>query len=362
MEFGLSKCALLIMKRDRFERSEGIDMPNGEIMKSIDEGEGYKYLGILEADGIKHGEMKETVNKEYVRRIRKVEASKLNGGNIITAINSWAVSVIRYGAGIINWRKAELQQMDRKTRKLLTMYGAHHPQADIDRLHLRRADGGRGLISIEDCVRIEQESLLRYIEQSKEKLILAVGKEEVLKTGTGEENKEGIQKEHAELRRSKPLHGQFEKATMGVCGRRSWDWLKKGHLKKETGSTIVAAQDQAIRTNNIRKHIHKEDVSSLCRMCGKFDKTIAHIVAECPSLAQNEYQKWRHDQEARMIHWKLCEKWGFERGEMWYTHNAEKVLESNSCKILWDFSIQTDKKLKHNKPDITVIDKVNKHV
>ena len=103
MEFGLSKCALLIMNRGRFERSEGIDMPNGEIMKSIDEGGGYKYLGILEADGIKHGEMKETVSKEYVRRIRKILASKLIGGNIITAINSWAVSVIRYGAGIVNW-------------------------------------------------------------------------------------------------------------------------------------------------------------------------------------------------------------------------------------------------------------------
>ena len=97
-------------------------------MKSIDEGGGYKYLGILEADGIKHGEMKETVSKEYIRRIRKILGSKLNGGNIITAINSWAVSVIRYGAGIINWTKAELQQMDRKTRKLLTMYGAHHPK------------------------------------------------------------------------------------------------------------------------------------------------------------------------------------------------------------------------------------------
>ena len=182
----------------------------------------------------------------------------------------------------------------------------------------------------------------------------------MLKAGKGEKDKEGTQKEHAELRRSKPLHGQFEKATKEVCGRRSWDWLKKGHLKKETESTIVAAQDQAIRTNNIRKHIHKEDISSMCRMCGKFDETIAHIVAECPTLAQNEYKKWRHDQVARMIHWKLCEKWGFERGEMWYTHNAEKVLESDVCKILWDFSIQTDKKLNHNKPDITVIDKVNK--
>ena len=89
-------------------------------------------LGILEADGIKYGEMKKTASKEYVRRIRKVLALQLNGGNIITAINSWAVSVVRYGAGIVNWAKAELQQMDRKMRKLLTMYGAHHPQADID--------------------------------------------------------------------------------------------------------------------------------------------------------------------------------------------------------------------------------------
>ena len=45
---------------------------------------------------------------------------------------------------------------------------------------------------------------------------------------------------------------------------------------------------------------------------------------------------------------------------MWYTYNAEKVLESDSCKILWDFSIQTNKKLKPNRPDIMVIDKVNK--
>ena len=99
----------------------------------------------MEADEIKHGEMKETVGKEYIRRIRKILGSKLNGGNIIKAINSRAVSVIRYGTGIINWTNAELQQIDRKTRELLTMYGAHHPQADIDRLYLRRADGGRGL-------------------------------------------------------------------------------------------------------------------------------------------------------------------------------------------------------------------------
>ena len=82
----------------------------------------------------------------------------------------------------------------------------------------------------------------------------------------GRKNKEGIQKEHSELRRSKPLDGQFEKATMEICGRKAWDWLKKGYLKEETESTIVAVQDQAIRTNSFRKDTHKEDASSLCRM------------------------------------------------------------------------------------------------
>ena len=38
----------------------------------------------------------------------------------------------------------------------------------------------------------------------------------------------------------------------------------------------------------------------------------------------------------------------------------EKVLESEDCRILWDFPIQTDKTLQHNRQDITVIDKKSK--
>ena len=34
-----------------------------------------------------------------------------------------------------------------------------------------------------------------------------------------------------------------------------------------------------------------------------------------------------------------------------------KVLENDDVKILWDFSVQTDHKLEHNKPDILTVDK-----
>ena len=33
------------------------------------------------------------------------------------AQNTWAVSIMRYGARIYTWNKNELQEMDRKTRK-----------------------------------------------------------------------------------------------------------------------------------------------------------------------------------------------------------------------------------------------------
>ena len=70
---------------------------------------------------------------------------------MVSAINARTVSTIRYGAGIIKWTKEELRKLHKKTRKLLTINRALHPQADVDRLYLKRSEGGRGLLSVEDC-------------------------------------------------------------------------------------------------------------------------------------------------------------------------------------------------------------------
>ena len=51
MEFGLSKCARIVLKRGKFVQSDGIKIPVGE---SLEEGDNYKYLGVLETDNIKH--------------------------------------------------------------------------------------------------------------------------------------------------------------------------------------------------------------------------------------------------------------------------------------------------------------------
>lgn len=359
MEFGLSKCGVLIMKKGKIVESDGLCMPDDTMMRNIEES-GYKYLGILEADGIKHDEMKEQLTKEYIRRVRNILKSKLNGGNTISAINSRAVSIVRYGAGIIKWTKNELEELDRKTRKLMTMYGAHHPKADVDRLYLKRCDGGRGLIGAEECVQAEVNSLDKYLSASEEKMLKEVSLSSTLENKKYGRSKEDIQKKHQEEYESKALHGQFQKVIEKVKGSKSWEWLKKGYLKKETESTIIAAQDQALCTRNMRKTVYGENVDSTCRVCGSADETVAHIVSECQKLAQKEYKQVRHDNVAKVIHWKLCEKWGFGKSDQWYTHKPEKVLESEDCKILWDFPIQTDKTLEHYRPDITVIEKKTK--
>ena len=59
--------------------------------------------------------------REYFRRLRLVMRSKLNGRNKIRALNTWAISLLRYGVGILNWNKNVLDGMDRKTRKIMTI-------------------------------------------------------------------------------------------------------------------------------------------------------------------------------------------------------------------------------------------------
>ena len=85
--------------------------------------------------------------------------------------------------------------------------------------------------------------------------------------------------------------------------------LKKGYLEKQTDITVVAAQDQALCTRNMRNVVYGEIVQSVCRVCGAVNKTVVHIVSECSKLAQKEHKQVRHDKVTKILHWKLCKKW-----------------------------------------------------
>ena len=95
MEFGIEKCAMLVMKKRKIVKSVGTELSDGKVIKSLRESESYKYLGILETDQFSEKKMKLNVQKEYIRRLRKVLKSELNGGNLVPGVNTWAVSLLR---------------------------------------------------------------------------------------------------------------------------------------------------------------------------------------------------------------------------------------------------------------------------
>jgi hypothetical protein len=65
--------------------------------------------------------MKERLRKEYTRRLRVVLKYELTAENKIRA-----VPILKYGFGSINWGVYKIQKVERKTRKILTVYTMHH--------------------------------------------------------------------------------------------------------------------------------------------------------------------------------------------------------------------------------------------
>ena len=155
--------------------------------------------------------MKGKITSEYIRRVKKMCRSKLNGGNLIDGINTWAVGVVRYSSGIVDWTMEEVANTDRRSRKMLAMNGCLHSRSNVARLYLPRKEGGRGLIGIEECVRRESKSLHGYRRESTEWMLQAALKEKV------------IVEEERRRKDEKVKNWRLEE---------SWRWLRNGFLKK----------------------------------------------------------------------------------------------------------------------------------
>ena len=167
--------------------------------------------------------MKLNASKKYNRRIRKVLTSKLNGGNLVRGVNTWAVSLLRYSGAFVSWRKSELQAIDKKTRKLFAIYGTLHPKSDVDRLYIPRKEGGRGLISIEDCVELAIRGLEVYFHGSEQRLIQAATGDKIDGLEVTSVLKRLKKEKRLEDWKEKVLHGQYLRQAEEVRSDQCWD-------------------------------------------------------------------------------------------------------------------------------------------
>ena len=63
---------------------------------------------------------------------------------------------------------------------------------------------------------------------------------------------------------------------------KTWTWLIKGNLERETESLLIEAQKNAITTNHIKARIDKTQQNSKCKLYGDRDE----IISECCKLAR----------------------------------------------------------------------------
>ena len=187
--------------------------------------------------------------------------SELNARNKITAIGALAVPALRYSFGIINWRIEAIKEIDKKTRKMRTMYKMHHTKADIDRLYVKRKEGGRGLVQVEAAYKAETINITEYLNTNyKEGLFVNIVKNHestqpnmnsVLKLATKiiEElnqphvKSDGAQHTKGRLReilkekwKNKVMQGQYIRNIdrQIISEEDTFLWLWKGDLRAET--------------------------------------------------------------------------------------------------------------------------------
>ena len=165
------------------------------------------------------------------------------------------------------------------------MHNAHHPKSNVVMIYIPRKEGGRGLLNVEDTVSKAILGLEEYVVDSNERILSAARNIKKV-TATAKGFKKRKKNERKNSWKDKELHGQYLRQTEEVADAERWLWLRDGNLKKETESLIISAQEQAIRTNVIKAKIDKTQIDSKCRMCGKVDESINHILSEGSQFVQ----------------------------------------------------------------------------
>eukprot|EP00957_Ditylum_brightwellii_P192595 14663150-Ditylum_brightwellii.AAC.1 len=123
MTFGLDKCAILLISNGKY-----ITTSICPYIPKLDneDNKGYQYLGVMEGVDFHMKEVKDVMIKEYISWVQKILNADMVGDYTMTAVCAFVLPVLQYTFGIMKWAKGELQKLDIKTQKMLTMEGIHH--------------------------------------------------------------------------------------------------------------------------------------------------------------------------------------------------------------------------------------------
>ena len=295
--------------------TDGFQLDDGSIIEDLQEDASYKYLGIEENSTIQHKYMRTKIHTPYIKRVKKICKSELTTKNKITAINQFALPIVTYGFGVVEWPQKHLNTLDIKTRKILTLHKVIYRNKCLDRMYLPRSEGGMGLQGVSDAFRASMVSLGQYLLSNKDPLIQVVTKQHknvlpqnmsiirlaknyaphLIEDEPDPEEPEVAATLHAKAKRTAfcfsernnrkerwinhKRAGLFPKEMDKpyIDKEESYKWLKKGRLGYENEKVILAAQDQGLMTNGFKKMAGLSQ-SDQCRFCHAAVESTTHLI------------------------------------------------------------------------------------
>ena len=342
---------------------------------TLESGTTYKYLGVLENNNnMIAPENKEKILKEIYNRVELLCKTKLNAKNMFRAINEYALSLLDYYIGILDFKPKEMERIDIEIRRILNSYKIHLKPANKERLYLPRSEFGRGLISIEYKAEKILHSFYSYLKEEnndRKRTILENEKTEnsmitnieaIIKGKYQVQNDtilsskiiSSLQKETAIATiKGKIIHKTFYEATENsiIDKESSSSWLKRGETSPKDEGFYLFIQDRNV--------FFGPENNKKCPHCNQAKKTVDHLATNCGRLLPYDYLQ-RHNEVLKCIHLSLCRKYKFTENKKLKVHQITKKLENDYASIVTDHPILTDIRVKENRPDIVVYDKFRK--
>lgn len=414
------KCATIhINQRDQLA-TRGLKLNN---IPLIGETSSYKYLGIPQNSRVSQHEAFQTLEKAVLDKATTIWNSNLTFGQKVLNTNSQIMTKANYifqnlvvGNNRFECTIDYARRLDKKLLTVLKANDAKFKATSKERLYMDRNGGGFGLQTFEEtleraiiyawcylCTRPElqnawkifhsndenrgKRSLLsdmRFILKSElykharmNELIFRVdGQPTISVNGTlyhePTRAARAICNMLHEIRhatyydkwKSGPLHGQvLNNPDLDLA--RTLRWMSQGKVGSRVMKVILGAQEGMLVTREFER-LKYHRTNGLCRMkCHTGSQrtaqteTTQHIVSCCPHWRPGLMLE-RHNAVAKAIHWYLCRE--FRLGTYHYSKEPDAVKENDAAVLLWDHAIPTEKPLKHNRPDIILIDKERKTI
>ena len=144
------KCNVIHVRRGKgVKDAADLKLNEATLVKNLEAGSSYKFLGVKESTLQEEKLALAVAAKVYLHRLSVIWTSPLSDANRVKATNQFVLPVLTYPMWTQHWPLAELREIDRETRKLVSENGGKHPLSSTAVFYLPRVAGGRGMKSVE---------------------------------------------------------------------------------------------------------------------------------------------------------------------------------------------------------------------